>query len=72
MSSWRRARNYSSNEVLIMKFETYKKICDSMGVHVGEVVWDENIKNILEQDLNKNSLMNEKLLETYLQMEYSK
>ena len=33
--------------------------------------WDENIKNILEQDLNKNSLMNEKLLETYLQMEYS-
>ena len=42
-----------------------------MGVHVGEVVWDENIKNILEQDLNKNSLMNEKLLETYLQMEYS-
>ncbi len=54
-----------------MKFETYKKICDSMGVHVGEVVWDENIKNILEQDLNKNSLINEKLLETYLQMEYS-
>ena len=43
-----------------MKFETYKKICDSMGVHVGEVVWDENIKNILEQDFNKNSLMNEK------------
>ena len=55
-----------------MKFETYKKICDSMGVHVGEVVWDENIKNILEQDKDKNSLINEKLLETYLQMEYSK
>ena len=33
--------------------------------------WDENIKNILEQDLNKNTLMNEKLLETYLQIEYS-
>ena len=72
MSSWGRARNHTSNEVLIMKFETYKKICDSMGVHVGEVVWDENIKNILEQDKDKNSLINEKLLETYLQMEYSK
>ena len=55
-----------------MKFKTYKKICDSMGVHVGEIILDENIKTILEQDKDKNSLINEKLLETYLQMEYCK
>nr|BAR31077.1 hypothetical protein [uncultured Mediterranean phage uvMED] len=53
-----------------MKFETYKKICDEQKVHVGEVIADPNIAQILNQDKGKDLLINEKLLETYLQMEY--
>ncbi len=55
-----------------MKFETYKTICDKHKINPHQVIADDNIKQILENDVEHNTELAEIMLDEYFSVYYWK